>query len=178
MLELLKNAISKVFSTIKDIAILLETASYELENLIGNSNKVQDDVFIQTCSSEQLTSFEKLCNLTRREGLTVDQRRQDVLITFASNVPYTLPKLKQFLNTVVGVGAWALTIDYKNYKLYIRLLKSEEFNIDSLLRGLREMLPCHIAYDINSDIYITNSNTGFYTGGYLVNTITYDLMEG
>ena len=177
MIELLKNAISKVFSTVKDIAVILETACYELENLFDNANKVQDDAFIQTCSAEQLQSFEKICGLTQRAGLGVEQRRRDVLITFASNVPYTLPKLQQFLNSCLGVGAWKLNVNYYKYKITVRILTTTENGVDSLLRGLMEMIPCHIQYVVSSDIYITNENVARYQGGYLENKIVYNLRQ-
>ena len=177
MFELLLNCISKIFATIKDFQALFKTVSVELENLEKQQNAVLDDMFLQTCSYMQVINFEKLCGLNAREGLTLEQRRRDILVTFASNMPYTLPKLQQFLNSCLGVGMWELEINYNKYKISVHILKPTENGIDSLARGLLEMIPCHIAYDISSDIYINNENDAFYTGGYLENKVVIETRQ-
>lgn len=174
MLQLLVSAISKVFTTIKDFQALLSTTAIEIDNLRKKQKEVEDDMFIQKCSLNRVIEFESICNLKNgRAELTLPQRRKDILITFASNVPYTLPKLKSFLNTVIGRNAWELIVDYNNYAITIKILRITEEGVDPLLRGLREMLPCHISYTVTRDIDKKNDLTYYIGGGVCMITNSY-----
>jgi Uncharacterized protein conserved in bacteria (DUF2313). len=90
---------------------------------VMNSYLVQvfTNQFILTADTFGIERFEKLLGITASSvSESLEFRRQRVLNRFSMNPPYTLNFLKDRLDNIVGVGNWALEVDYDKYEMTLK----------------------------------------------------------
>lgn len=172
----LYNTISPIYTDILDIKYILDAAWKLLKTSDNELRIILNNNFIQTCDIETLEKFEVMCGIDKNDKLDIEFRRQNILNIFAEVLPYTLPKLKELLNTVAGVGNWNLEQDFNSYSLSITIFESFTDIIEMLRTNLITYLPAHINWNITKNIQI-NSDGGEYLGGYTYQHIVLEMSD-
>lgn len=171
------NYLSPIYTNIKEIKAILDVVWDEVKKLIENKNIQSQNYFIQTCDLETLIKFENLCGLSNGDNKPIEMRRFEVLSIFSMLLPYSLPKLKEILNSLCGVGNWRLSIDYEKQAMSIEILESFDNMVETLQTMLIPVIPCHIEWLIHKDMIIESEDIGYYVGGYVDNLIELDIYD-
>ncbi|MDR0819075.1 MAG: YmfQ family protein [Oscillospiraceae bacterium] len=115
----LYNLLPEFFKRIEEYKALTETEDIEFRKLYGFAVQVLCDLFVQTCSEARLTLWENALGIESDGTESATYRRFRILAYMARGIPYTTPKMKELLNTSLGVGAWSLLIDNSVYSLEV-----------------------------------------------------------
>lgn len=133
------------FSVIKDFQELMSTEQIELENLWARITQVWLNQFIQTADVGTIEYHENLLGIVPDPGDTLEIRRWRVLLRYRLRLPFTLPKLYELLNGLVGIGEYYIDIDYPNYTMTVHFFNTEQTVLNEAIRQLVLVPPAHLA---------------------------------
>lgn len=153
----LLDLLPKWYSRIKDYQYLFNTVGIELEKLCQQTNTIKQNIYIQTMDIDTIKKYEELLKLNVPDNYTIQERRDNILLLYNSVLPYTIAKLKERLNTLIGVKNYDLDTNYDIYKLNIDIYEGVN-NIVSVINSIITMIPCHINWKLIKRLYITNIN--------------------
>lgn len=117
--------------------------------------------FISTADEYGIRRFEKMLGISPSNEDSLESRRWQVQMKWSSMVLYTLPKLREFLVSVLGVGGFLL--DMQEYHLGLVLVNQQDEIYLSIYSTLRDWLPVNIVLDMESRRTV-KQNAGIYAG--------------
>lgn len=103
----------------------------ETDALIGAENELFDELaektaetinnqFIMTAEHSGLVRFENLFGIKANTATeSIDFRRQRLINRFSTRGPFTIPFLREKLDSIIGVGQYSLYVDYSASTLYV-----------------------------------------------------------
>lgn len=106
--------------------------------------------FIETCDSDGLSYYEKLCGLTPSAGDSLEARKAMVLAKWSNQLPYNYDSLVSMLASICGEGDFELITDLT--KLTIGVLIKAVRNLDEVKKLLNSIVPCNVVTEIYNEI--------------------------
>ncbi len=158
--------------SIKDYKNLFEAEAPELIQLFEESEQLQKNSFITTADLQGIKRWEQLLNITP-DSIDLEERRAAVLGRWNRSLPYTLHRLKECLDVLVGRNGYQIDLKPQDY-FFELLAESQPLSMLHTIRSLvKEMLPAnlifclvnHIPTEILQQIKVT-SNLGFNSRFY------------
>lgn len=166
------------YAKIKDYQELFKSVDPETKEIERDIIVIFDNQFIQTCDEQQIELYEKLVKIEPNRNLSLEVRRFNVLFIYQSILPYTLPKLKEQLNSLCGYENWIILQSLNTYEMMIQILESFDDMMETMLQAFIPIIPCHIKWGMLKEIVVSpKENTYLYFGGYNSINITYDIIE-
>lgn len=129
---------------ISEIKTICNTENPEFKLLFKNSQQALDNCFITTCNEEQLSFLESLLKLNVDVKLNVEQRREQVLLSWGTQLPYTLNNIYNILNVLIGENSYTLNVNYDEYKFYINTNFIDKNKSLFLYNTLRKIVPANL----------------------------------
>lgn len=142
------------YAKIKDYQELFKSVYPETKEIERDIRVIFDNQFIQTCDEQQIELYEKLVKIEPNRNLSLEIRRFNVLFIYQSILPYTLPKLKEQLNSLCGYGNWIILQSLNTYEMMIQILENFEYMKETMIQAFIPIIPCHVKWSISKEIII------------------------
>lgn len=135
------------FRKIIEYQQIMAAESDKLAALADEINGVADNFFFQTMGEDAVAMWEHIFSIVSDPATeTLAFRRQRVLNRISTRPPFTMEFLYQKLDQIIGPGAWAVTMDYPNYTLYIEATVENQQWATEVSYTINGIKPAHIVY--------------------------------
>lgn len=115
------------------------------------ADRVLKNEFIATADEYGISRFERMLGIFPLPDDGMETRRQRVQLKWMAMLPYTLPRLRETLEAVLGSDGFILdTPGAEGYYLGLVLLNRKDEMYLAVAEMLREWLPANIVYDMES----------------------------
>lgn len=177
---------------LKDVTELQQISSSEnaeLGRLYQKSDGLWADGFIQTASIQGIKRWETLLGIRPYPGDSVEERRAAVLTKWNQQLPYTLTRLQERLDTVVEPEGYELAVRYHDYELDVTVIDRTLRVLQDVKNMTENMIPANLlllltgkypdvfAEDVKTDsgLIIQSSFNPRYNREYLMMDGSWDL---
>ena len=147
MLFELKKYYPDYVLTIKDIRELLDVNSMELRRVYLKALQINDNFALETCDEKTLEQYEDLVSIYPTPGETIENRKRDVYMVLNLHLPYSLPVLRENLNTLLTKDGYELIVNYNAQTISVivfRLLGANQKTVKIVEKLLLQMSPSHL----------------------------------
>lgn len=128
----------------REFGQICESEEKELLRLYEKSDRIWQDGFIQSATLQGIKRWESLSGLKPFPGDSLEERRAGVLGRWNQQLPYTLSRLKERLNAIVGAESAELNVRYDAYELEL-LLTDQTYRVLQEVRGMvKAMIPANL----------------------------------
>lgn len=133
------------FRSILDYQELTGAETVEFGNFAELMSRVHDDMFVLTADESTVQDWEKIFGIVANPSVeTLEFRRARILNRLTFNPPFTLEFLYERLDALIGVGKWAVVVDYANYTLYVEAAATNQAWAGEVLATVSTIKPCHL----------------------------------
>lgn len=173
-----------ILRSILDFKVLAETEQPEYIQLHSIIDQIINNNFIATADLQGIKRWEQLLNITP-DSIDLEERRAAVLGRWNRSLPYTLHRLKECLDVLVGRNGYQINLQPQAY-FFELFAEDQPLSMLHTMRSLvKEMLPANLVFKVcnniklNTDISLTYSITqDFYTEYPIFPTIIRNYMDG
>lgn len=136
-----------------------ETAWAAADDLLANQ-------FIKTAGNLGLSRWEKILGITPKGTDTLDDRRFRILTRINEELPYTLPQLRNILETLCGPGNYSADVAEGTYHLIVKIGLAAKNNFTDVESLLNRVVPQNLIVTL-LQLYNTHAELGRFTHAQL-----------
>lgn len=92
-----------------------------------------------------LGRWEQLLHLEAPESLSLDERRQALLLRLNEQLPFTVTRLQELLAAAAPAGQYTMVLDEKNYVLHIYITLAAKGCLPALRALLQRVAPANLS---------------------------------
>lgn len=138
----------EVIKEIKDFDEYSDSLEQLYSTLSGHVDSVKDNFFFLTADEATLKQWEKIFGIVPEEGSSLYSRRWALILAFQRLPPFTIIRLREILNQMVGVGNWIIEQNIPGYSMEITLETDDPSLARSVQSALINIIPAHIGWGI------------------------------
>lgn len=131
------------------------------DELLDNEEEILDDLensqFIVNAPEHAVSEYEKLLNIYPLNTDSIEFRRIRIMNRLSMTPPFSLPYLREKLNTIIGVGKYNCYMDYDNYTLYVESSATNQSYVNETYVTINKLKPANIVF-INKPLIVYNNN--------------------
>ena len=131
------------------------------DKLLDNEEEILDDLensqFIVTAPEHAVSEYEKLLNIYPLNTDSLEFRRIRIMNRLSMTPPFSLPYLREKLNTIIGEGKYNCYVDYDEYTLFVESSASNQSYVNEIYITVNKLKPANIVF-INKPLIVYNSN--------------------
>lgn len=133
------------FREIKQLAKLQQQQS---EKLWGCLQSIIDNNFLESLDENGCSRWEKELKLQVKDGMTLQERRANIIGRHLEERPFTVAKFRNMLNTLCGDGNYTLVIKSSQYTVLVRLRLNMKDQKNAVLELMSRVLPANMLYSV------------------------------
>lgn len=118
----------------------------EMKRLYGKMNELWKDSLIPSATIQGIKRFEAMLGLKPYPGDTLEERRASVSLKWNQQLPYTLPRLRERLEVVVGQEWYELWVRGSVYELELWVVDQPYRVLQDLREMTRQMIPANLLF--------------------------------
>lgn len=130
------------------------------DQLIDLEETFLDDLeasqFIVTAPLSAVREYERLLKIVPKNTDTLEFRRSRIINRLSMTPPFSLPYLRQKLDSTIGAGKYDCYVDYENYTLYVESSAEEQIWADEIYITVNKIKPANIVF-INKPLIVYNN---------------------
>lgn len=172
----LLNYLPPIMKNILEFNAICESENPEFIKIFEEAEKVFLNCFIKTANIEQLEHLERLLNLNVDVNLGPEQRREQVLLSWGTQLPYTFKNIHIILDTLIGKDSYKIKVDYNKYIFNIHTNFINKDRSIFLTNTLRKIVPANMII-INKNEVNIELNAHLNIGALSTQFITYRIGE-
>ena len=134
------------FREIKVLSKLQQTQSEKLWNCLQS---IIDNNFLETLDEYGCSKWEKALELQVKEGMTIEERRANIIGRHLEERPFTVTKFKNMLNALCGDGEYILNITSSTYTVVVSLRLDKKDQKNAILKLMSRVLPANMLYSVD-----------------------------
>lgn len=92
-----------------------------------------------------LGRWERLLHLEAPESLSLDERRQALLLRLNEQLPFTVTRLRELLAAAAPAGQYTMVLDEKNYVLHVYITLAAKGCLPALRALLQRVAPANLS---------------------------------
>lgn len=143
----LKSFVPSVYDGIVEMYDIINTEDRAMEITRAEMSAAFANTFVLTADESGVIMFEKMLNITANvQTEDLEFRRDRILNRLSMSPPFTFRFLKQKLDEIIGVGAWAAYIDFENYTLYIESSAVNQNWYSEVEFTISRIKPCNLVF--------------------------------
>lgn len=122
-----------------EFPLLCDTEQPEIDRLRDAADAVLDAQFISTAGETAIARYEKIFGITPMDTDTLAERRFKVLAKINAQLPFSVRRLRQQLETLCGADGYKLELDGGKYALTVKVALTAKRNqqaVEELLAGI------------------------------------------
>lgn len=162
----------EISRSIKDYKVLLEAEAPELIQLFEELEQLQKNGFITTADLQGIKRWEQLLNIMP-DSIDLEERRAAVLGRWNRSLPYTLHRLKECLDVLVGRNGYQINLQPQAY-FFELFAENQPLSMLHTMRSLtKEMLPANLIFSLVNHIPTEILQQIKVTSGLVFNSMFY-----
>jgi len=147
----------------------------EFENAWAAVDDLLNNQFISTAGNLGLSRWEKILGITPKGTDTLEDRRFRILTRLNEELPYTLPRLRNILETLCGSGNYSAEVMEGTYQLIVKIGLAAKNNFSDVESLLDRVVPQNLIVTL-LQLYNTHAELGRFTHAQLA-AYTHDQMR-
>lgn len=172
----------------------------EMDDIINSEENVMDiarrevfsafaNTFVLTSDESGVIMFEKMLNIVADvQAEDLEFRKQRIINRLSMSPPFTFRFLKQKLDEIIGVGAWAAYIDFSNYTLYVESSAVNQNWYYEVQFTINRIKPCNMVFtnvpytaatiNLNEEISYTTLKWWYRLGSWKLGQYSFATSDG
>ena len=127
-----------------EFPLLCDTEQPEIDRLRDAADAVLDAQFISTAGETAIARYEKIFGITPMDTDTLDERRFKVLAKINAQLPFSVRRLRQQLETLCGADGYKLELDGDRYTLTVKVALTAKRNQQAVEELLADIVPTNM----------------------------------
>lgn len=125
-----------------EFPLLCETEQPEIDRLHDAADAVLDAQFLSTAGEYAIQRYEKIFGVVPQDTDTLDERRFKVLTRINTQLPFSVRRLRQQLETLCGADGYKLELD--RYTLTVKVALTAKRNQQAVEELLADIVPANM----------------------------------
>lgn len=147
MRKKLQDYLPPVLLKTYEFPLLCKTEQPEFDRLNAAATAVLDAQFVTTAGERGIARYEKIFKITPMDTDTLDERRFRVLARINAQLPFSVRRLRQQLETLCGAKGYRLTLTPNEYKITVRVELTARSKLAAVQELLDNTLPVNLICD-------------------------------
>lgn len=147
----------------------------EFERAWDFTNDLLDNQFISTAGNMGLSRWEKILGITPKGTDSLEDRRFRIMTRINEELPYTLPQLRNILETLCGAGNYSADVPEGTYQLLVKIGLAAKNNFSDVEALLNRVVPQNMVVSL-LQLYNTHAKLGRFTHAQLA-AYTHDQLR-
>ena len=122
----------------------------EFEQAVSDVQSAADDFFLVSLTEYGCERWEAILGLSVTPGITLEERRGNIVIRNLDQLPYIYRTLLKYLSTVSE--DFSVTLDENAYDLLVRIRLKGYSQRDALVATLGQMIPANLVLRMKTEI--------------------------
>lgn len=127
-----------------EFPLLCETEQPEIDRLHDAADAVLDAQFLSTAGEYAIQRYEKIFGVVPQDTDTLDERRFKVLTRINTQLPFSVRRLRQQLETLCGADGYKLELDGDRYTLTVKVALTAKRNQQAVEELLADIVPANM----------------------------------
>lgn len=127
-----------------EFPLLCDTEQPEIDRLRDATDAVLDAQFISTAGETAIARYEKIFGITPMDTDTLAERRFKVLAKINAQLPFSVRRLRQQLETLCGADGYKLELDGDRYTLTVKVALTAKRNQQAVEELLADIVPANM----------------------------------
>lgn len=142
----LQEYVPEFLRGVKELQHLFWAEEEELRRLYEQMDELWSDSLLQEAGLNGIRRYESLLRLRPYPGDSLKERRAAALLKWNQQLPYTLPRLMERLDSAVGREAYELHVRHRVYELELLVIDESYRTLRSVRDMTREMIPVNLLF--------------------------------
>ena len=127
-----------------EFPLLCDTEHREFARLNTAVDEVLDAQFVSTVGEQGIARYEKIFKITPMDTDTLAERRFKVLAKINAQLPFSVRRLRQQLETLCGADGYKLELDGDRYTLTVKVALTAKRNQQAVEELLADIVPANM----------------------------------
>ena len=127
-----------------EFPLLCDTEQPEIDRLRDATDAVLDAQFISTAGETAIARYEKIFGITPMDTDTLAERRFKVLAKINAQLPFSVRRLRQQLETLCGADGYKLDLEGDRYTLTVKVALTAKRNQQAVEELLADIVPANM----------------------------------
>lgn len=127
-----------------EFPLLCDTEQPEIDRLHDAADAVLDAQFLGTAGEYAIQRYEKIFGVVPQDTDTLDERRFKVLTRINTQLPFSVRRLRQQLETLCGADGYKLELDGDRYTLTVKVALTAKRNQQAVEELLADIVPANM----------------------------------
>ena len=134
----------EVLQDVRELRAVMDTEQEELARAWDAGTQALDDQFVETAAQSGVSRWERILDITPKAGDSLQDRRFRILARLNEQLPFTLPMLRQQLESLCGADGYWITLDGNAYRLKVQVALKAKSNFQDVEQLLRRVAPANL----------------------------------
>lgn len=153
----IKEYVPSIYDDVTEMEELVDAEDTILSKEEAILDDLENSQFIMTAPEHAIEEYEKLLNIYPSSTDTIEFRRARVTNRLSMTPPFSLPYLREKLDSIIGANKYTCYMDYDDYTLYIESSAEEQYWAEEIYITVNRLKPANIVF-INKPLIVYNSN--------------------
>ena len=127
-----------------EFPLLCDTEQREFDRLNSATDDVLNAQFVLTTGERGIERYEKIFNIVPQDTDTLDERRFRVLAKINAQLPFSVRRLRQQLETLCGADGYKLEVNGGVYTLTVKVALTAKRNRNAVEELLADIVPANM----------------------------------
>ena len=127
-----------------EFPLLCDTEQREFDRLNTAVGEVLDAQFVSTAGERGIERYEQIFSIVPQDTDTLDERRFRVLAKINAQLPFSVRRLRQQLETLCGADGYELELDGDRYTLTVKVALTAKRNQQAVDELLADIVPANM----------------------------------
>ncbi len=169
MIRQLIDYIPTVIKNVREYKAIMDGGEQaEVSNLWDAVDAAFNDQFVSSATVNGVQRWEAMLKIQPKGTDTLDARKFRILSRLNEQLPYTLPTLKNMLQTLCGKDGFSVEVQNEQYTLIVRVALVAKSNFDDVNILLKKVVPANMIIELEL-MYNTWGMVKAFTWAYLQN---------
>lgn len=159
-----------------EFPLLCDTEQPEIDRLRDAADAVLDAQFISTAGETAIARYEKIFGITPMDTDTLAERRFKVLAKINAQLPFSVRRLRQQLETLCGADGYKLELDGGKYALTVKVALTAKRNQQAVEELLADIVPANMVCT-TSLLYNQHADLTCFTHAQLALLTHFEIRE-
>ena len=144
MRKKLQDYLPPVLLKTYEFPLLCKTEQLEFDRLNAAATAVLDAQFVTAAGERGIARYEKIFKITPMGTDTLDERRFRVLARINAQLPFSVRRLRQQLETLCGADGYKLELNGDRYTLTVKVALTAKRNQQAVEELLADIVPANM----------------------------------
>lgn len=176
MRKKLQDYLPSVLLKTYEFPLLCAAEQPEFDRLNAAATAVLDAQFVTTAGERGIARYEKIFKITPMDTNTLDERRFRVLARINAQLPFSVRRLRQQLETLCGADGYKLELDGDRYTLTVKVALTAKRNQQAVEELLADIVPANMVCT-TSLLYNQHADLTCFTHAQLALLTHFEIRE-